>query len=51
MSTGQNVILVKQNGRRFHDEMDGGHDFFAAAMSWSGDPGQEKRRRADLGDF
>ena len=34
----QNVILVKQNGRRFHDEMDGGHDFFAAAMSWSGDP-------------
>ena len=34
----QNVILVKQNGVRFHNEMDGGHDFFAACMSYSGDP-------------
>jgi ribulose 1,5-bisphosphate synthetase/thiazole synthase len=34
----QNVILVKQAGVRFHNEIDGGHDFFAACMSWSGDP-------------
>jgi FAD binding domain len=34
----QNVILVKQDGRRFHNEVDGGHDFFAACMSYSGDP-------------
>lgn len=34
----QNAILVKQNGRRFHDETDGGHDFYAAALSYSGDP-------------
>ncbi len=37
----QNVILVKQTGRRFHDEMDGGHDFFAACMSYSGDPNKK----------
>jgi hypothetical protein len=34
----QNVILVKQTGRRFHDETDAGHDFFAACLSYSGDP-------------
>jgi len=34
----QNVILVKQTGVRFHDEEDDGHDFFAACMSYSGDP-------------
>lgn len=34
----QNVILVKQTGQRFHNEMDGGHDFFAACLSYSGDP-------------
>ena len=37
----QNVIMVKQNGRRFHDETDGGHDFFAAALSYSGDPNKK----------
>ncbi len=37
----QNAIMVKQNGRRFHDEMDGGHDFFAAALSYSGDPNKK----------
>jgi flavocytochrome c len=37
----QNVILVKQNGVRFHDEMDNGHDFFAACMSYSGDPNKK----------
>ena len=34
----QNVILVKQTGVRFHDEVDSGHDFFAACLSYSGDP-------------
>ncbi|MBM4183730.1 MAG: FAD-dependent oxidoreductase [Gemmatimonadetes bacterium] len=34
----QNCILVKQTGVRFHNEMDGGHDFFAACFAWSGDP-------------
>src|SRR5688572_25999370 len=34
----QNVILVKQTGVRFHNEIDAGHDFFAACLSWSGDP-------------
>ncbi len=37
----QNVILVKQNGRRFHDETAGGHDFFAACLSYSGDPNKK----------
>jgi len=37
----QNVILVKQTGVRFHDETDGGHDYFAAAMSYSGDPNKK----------
>ena len=37
----QNVILVKQTGRRFHDETDGGHDFFAACLSYSGDPNKK----------
>jgi len=34
----QNVILVKQTGVRFHDETASGHDFFAACLSYSGDP-------------
>ncbi len=34
----QNGIMVKQNGKRFHNEMDGGHDFYAACLSYSGDP-------------
>jgi urocanate reductase len=34
----QNAIMVKQNGKRFHDEMDGGHDFYNACLSYSGDP-------------
>ena len=34
----QNAILVKQTGVRFHDETDGGHDYFADALSYSGDP-------------
>ena len=34
----QNLILVKQTGVRFWNEVDAGHDFFAAALSWSGDP-------------
>ena len=37
----QNVILVKQTGVRFHDEVDGGHDFFAAALSYGGDPNKK----------
>ena len=37
----QNAILVKQTGVRFHDETDGGHDFFAACMSYSGDPNKK----------
>ncbi|MBI2149825.1 MAG: FAD-dependent oxidoreductase, partial [Acidobacteria bacterium] len=32
----QNVILVNQAGRRFWNEMDSSHDFFAAAMGYSG---------------
>ena len=34
----QNVIMVKENGLRFVDETKGNYDFFAACMSWSGDP-------------
>lgn len=36
----QNVILVKENGRRFYNEMVGVRDYryFAAAMDWTGDP-------------
>ncbi len=37
----QDVIMVNQTGRRFWDETDEGHDFFAAAMAWNGDT--EKR--------
>jgi succinate dehydrogenase/fumarate reductase flavoprotein subunit len=37
----QNVILVKQTGHRFHDETDDGHDYFAACMSYSGDPNKK----------
>lgn len=37
----QNVILVKQTGVRFHDETDSGHDFFAACLSYSGDPNKK----------
>jgi succinate dehydrogenase/fumarate reductase flavoprotein subunit len=36
----QNVILVKENGLRFHDETCDERDYayFAAAMAWTGDP-------------
>ncbi|WP_165976862.1 FAD-dependent oxidoreductase [Arthrobacter nitrophenolicus] len=36
----QNLILVRENGVRFYDETVGvrDYDYFAAAMSWSGDP-------------
>ena len=36
----QNVILVKENGKRFYNEMVGVRDYryFAAAMDWTGDP-------------
>jgi succinate dehydrogenase/fumarate reductase flavoprotein subunit len=33
----QNVILVNQFGRRFWNELDDSHDFFAAAMGYHGD--------------
>ena len=33
----QDAIMVKQTGRRFWNEMDGGFDFYAAAMAYSGD--------------
>jgi succinate dehydrogenase/fumarate reductase flavoprotein subunit len=32
----QNVILVNEAGQRFWNETAGGHDFFAAAMAYSG---------------
>jgi hypothetical protein len=36
----QNLILVKENGKRFYDETAGSRDYeyFAAAMDWTGDP-------------
>src|SRR5262249_21302561 len=36
----QNVILVKENGLRFHTETAGqrDHEYFAAALAWTGDP-------------
>ena len=36
----QNLILVKENGLRFHDEMAGqrDYDYLAAALAWTGDP-------------
>jgi urocanate reductase len=36
----QNLILVKENGLRFHDEMADQRDYeyFAAALAWTGDP-------------
>lgn len=36
----QNVILVKENGQRFYNEMADVRDYeyFAAAMDWTGDP-------------
>lgn len=36
----QNVILVKENGQRFYDELAGirDYEYFAAAMAWTGDP-------------
>ena len=37
----RNTILVKQTGERFHNEMDTGHDFFAACLSYSGDPNKK----------
>ena len=34
----QNVILVKENGKRFWDETKENYDYHAAALAWSGDP-------------
>ncbi|SDX50151.1 FAD binding domain-containing protein [Arthrobacter sp. cf158] len=36
----QNLVLVRESGVRFYDETAGvrDYDYFAAAMSWSGDP-------------
>jgi urocanate reductase len=36
----QNVVLVKENGKRFYNEMASIRDYkyFAAAMDWTGDP-------------
>ena len=35
----QNLILVKENGRRFYNELDGSHDgYFAHALAGTGDP-------------
>ena len=36
----QNVILVKENGLRFHDETAGirDYEYFFSAMQWTGDP-------------
>jgi succinate dehydrogenase/fumarate reductase flavoprotein subunit len=34
----QNMIFVNQTGRRFWNEVDGSYKFFAAAMSYNGDP-------------
>jgi hypothetical protein len=36
----QDIILVKENGLRFHDEMadQRDYDYFAAALAWTGDP-------------
>jgi succinate dehydrogenase/fumarate reductase flavoprotein subunit len=35
----QNLILVKENGRRFYNELDASYDgYFAHAMAWTGDP-------------
>lgn len=36
----QNIVLVKENGRRFFSESASGRDhrYFAAAMDWTGDP-------------
>jgi urocanate reductase len=33
----QNMIFVNQNGKRFWNEVDGSHAFFAAAMAYNGD--------------
>ena len=33
----QNMIFVNQNGKRFWNEVDGSHEFFAAAMAYNGD--------------
>jgi succinate dehydrogenase/fumarate reductase flavoprotein subunit len=34
----QNLILVKENGKRFYDETKENYDYHAAALEWSGDP-------------
>ena len=35
----QNLILVKENGRRFYNELDGSHEgYFAHALAGTGDP-------------
>ncbi len=36
----QNMIFVKDTGKRFWNEVDGSYRFFAAAMAWNGDPGK-----------
>jgi FAD binding domain-containing protein len=38
----QDVILVKENGLRFHDETASTRDYeyYAAALAWTGDPGK-----------
>jgi urocanate reductase len=33
----QNMIFVNQNGKRFWNEVDGSHEFFAAALAYNGD--------------
>jgi urocanate reductase len=33
----QNMIFVNQNGKRFWNEVDGSHQFFAAALAYNGD--------------
>jgi urocanate reductase len=38
VSDWQNMIFVKQDGRRFWNEVDGSYRFFAAAMAHNGDP-------------
>ncbi len=36
----QDMIFVKDTGKRFWNEVDGSYRFFAAAMAWNGDPGK-----------
>ena len=34
----QNAIMVTEMGRRFHNEIGGGHDFYNAALAYHGNP-------------